>query len=93
MKRAVDYLREESKLSNFERSVALNDVNSIYSIMEDFVDHELNSRNTVLNAYLVNVDSGQIVVMAENIASAFDKLDDAGFKNYSFDKSNSLEIL
>ena len=56
-------------------------------------DKALHIGSVVRSAYLVNVDYGQIVVMAENIAEVFDKLEDAGFKGYSLAKHSSLDVL
>lgn len=56
-------------------------------------DKALHIGCVVRNAYLVNVDYGQIVVMAENIAEVFDKLEEAGFKGYSLAKNSSLDVL
>ncbi|NQY44168.1 MAG: hypothetical protein HRT87_12600 [Legionellales bacterium] len=49
--------------------------------------------NVVCSAYLVNVDYGQIIVMAENISKAFDKLEQAGYKGYSLAKNVGLDVL
>lgn len=56
-------------------------------------DKALHIGGVVRSAYLVNVDYGQIVVMAENIAEVFDKLEEAGFKGYSLAKHSSLDVL
>lgn len=57
------------------------------------VDKALRIGSVVRSAYLVNVDYGQIVVIAENIAEVFDKLEEAGFKGYSLAKHSSLDVL
>jgi hypothetical protein len=41
------YLKENKKLANFERAVVLNDLQSIYSIMEDFADSEVSKKQVV----------------------------------------------
>ena len=41
MKSTEEYLKENNKLADFERAVVLNDLQSIYSIVEDFVDSEV----------------------------------------------------
>jgi hypothetical protein len=56
-------------------------------------ENTMQLESVVRSAYLVNVDYGQIVVMAENIAEVFDKLDEAGFKGYSLAKHSSLDVL
>ena len=50
-------------------------------------------KDKLLSAYLVNVDYGQIIVMARNIAEVFDKLEKEGFKGYSLVKNSSIDVL
>ena len=47
MKKSVEeYLKENNKLADFERAVVLNDLQSIYSIVEDLVDSEVKNCST-----------------------------------------------
>ena len=45
MKRAEDSLKENNRIESLKRSIELNDLHSIYSIMEDFVDAEIEAKN------------------------------------------------
>ena len=46
MKSTEEYLKENRKLADFERAVFLNDLQSIYIIVEDFVDSEVKNCST-----------------------------------------------
>jgi hypothetical protein len=49
--------------------------------------------NAQLSAYLVGVKSTRIIVLAENISNACDKLASAGFTDYEFVHSNSFDVI
>ena len=49
--------------------------------------------NAMPSAYLVDLIGKHLVVLAENLADACDKLDKAGHKDYEFVRSSSINIL
>ena len=53
----------------------------------------LNISDVMLSAYFVDIKHTKIVVLAQNIADACDKLDRDGFKDYSFIHSHSFDIV
>ena len=69
MKRAEDYLKENNRIESLKRSIELNDLHSIYSIMEDFVDAEIEAKK---NESLHNVSQQRELLIAFDTMREFD---------------------
>lgn len=68
-----------------------------YELAESYLEitnKQLSLYGVVSSAYMVKVEgNGTMIILAENIADACDKLEIKGYKNYTFVKSTSLDVL
>ncbi|UXQ88823.1 hypothetical protein [Tenacibaculum phage Larrie] len=66
----------------------------ILEAMQIHADKQLILSGVVSSAYTVKVEGkGTIIILAESIADACDKLESKGYKNYAFVKSTSLDVV
>lgn len=73
---------------------AIKDNKSYILWLEKKLVKKLTICDVVSSAYIVKVEgNGTMIILAENIADACDKLEVKGYENYTFVKSTSLDVL
>ena len=57
------------------------------------IANELHIGNVMLSAYLIRVRGVKTIVLAENMADVYDKMNDVGVKDFDFVLHSSIEIV
>ena len=66
----------------------------LYKTIIEAINQALIIDSVVSSAYMVKVEgNGTMIILAKSIADACDKLEANGYKNYTFVKSTSLDVL
>lgn len=82
------------ELKSFLIDDGYNDSNIVYQTLIDAQKEAINYTRVVESAYLLKVEGQrQVIILAENIADAMDKLEIKGIKDYAFIKSASLNVI
>lgn len=58
-----------------------------------FIPLSWKKEKPISTGYLVKINDSNLIVVAENISDACDKLESKGFKNYEFIYSRSFDII